>query len=137
MENRKIRITETDLKKLRAAISEANRTAYRNSIYVNQLEAELERAEILDPRKMPPDVITMNSKVVLTELDTGDPLVLKLVYPDDSTSDEENVSVLAPVGTAMIGYRVGDVFEWDTPGGKSKLRVDKILYQPESHGIFD
>lgn len=137
METRKIRITENDLKKLREAISEASRNEYRNSIYVRQLEAELDRAEIVDPRQMPPDVVTMNSKVVLTDLAVGEQMVLKLVYPEDSTTDDENVSVLAPIGTAMIGYRVGDSFEWDTPGGKSKLRVDQILYQPESNGIFD
>lgn len=137
METRTIRITENDEKKLRVAIFEAKKGEYRNSPYLKQLEGELDRAEIVHPKEIPADVITMNSRVVLTDLSEGDSMELVLVFPEDKGEIADSVSVLAPIGTAMIGYRVGDVFEWDTPDGPAKLRVEKILYQPESGGVFD
>jgi regulator of nucleoside diphosphate kinase len=137
MEPRTIRITENDHKKLREAMHSARVDGYRGSSYLQQLAAELERAEVVSPRDMPADVITMNSKVLLTDIASGEALELTLVYPQDSTTDVNNISVLAPIGTAMIGYRVGDVIEWDTPDGKTSLKVEKILYQPEAAGVFD
>ncbi len=137
MEPRTIQITETDLKKLREAMHSAKLGGYRGSPYLQQLASELDRAEVVKPREMPADVITMNSRVLLTDLEDGSRMELKLVYPQESTADEGNISVLAPIGTAMIGYRVGDVIEWDTPGGKASLKVEEILYQPEAAGVFD
>lgn len=136
MNARKIRITENDLKNLREAIREAENSGYRSSVYIQQLKGELDRAEVVPPEKIPADVITMNSRVVLTDLEDNSRLELTLVYPLDAQG-EGKVSILAPIGTAMLGYRVGDVFEWDTPAGKASLRVDEILYQPESAGVFD
>jgi regulator of nucleoside diphosphate kinase len=137
MEPRTIQITETDLKKLHEAMQSAKLGGYRGSPYLQQLAAELERARVVKPQEMPADVITMNSRVLLTDTEDGSRMELKLVYPQDSTTDENDISVLAPIGTAMIGYRVGDVIEWDTPGGKASLRVERILYQPEAAGVFD
>lgn len=137
MDTRTIRITENDLKKLNEAIYEAKNRDYRHSIYIRQLEGELGRAEIVPATKIPANVITMNTRVVLIDLSSGDPLELTLVFPEDAGKVDGGVSVLAPIGTAMIGYQVGDVFEWDTPDGKTKLRVEKILYQPEADGVFD
>lgn len=137
MESKTIRITEQDLKKLRDVILAAENSGYRNSIYIEQLEAELDRAEIVVPQQIPPDVITMNSRVLLTDLKTGEQMELTLVFPEEGVKGGGRVSVLAPIGTAMIGYRVGDQFDWDTPDGKTSLRVDKILYQPEASGNYD
>lgn len=137
MESKKIRVTENDYKKLREAIREAKNKAYRNSVYIQQLETELERAEIVPGERIPGDVVTMNSRVLLTDLAGGEPMELTLVFPADSGKDAGSISVLAPIGTAMIGYRVGDEFEWDTPEGKTRLRVEKILYQPEAEGKLD
>ena len=136
MKARKIRITDADLTKLREAIREARTGDYRSSIYLQHLASELDRAEIVTPKKIPADVITMNSKVVLTDLAEGDQMELTLVFPEDAKGPDQ-VSVLAPIGTAMIGYQVGDIFEWETPDGKTSLRVDKILYQPEASGVYD
>ncbi len=137
MKNRSICITENDHKKLIDAIREAKTGEYRNSIYIQQLEGELARAEIVPAKKIPMDVITMNSRVILTDLSEGETMDLTLVFPDDERKGVGFVSVLAPIGTAMIGYRVGDVFDWDTPDGKTSLRVEKILYQPEADGVYD
>ena len=137
MESKKIRVTENDTKKLREAIREAKTNDYRNSLYIQQLEGELDRAEIVPGKHIPEDDVTMNSRVLLTDLTDGEQMELTLVFPVDSGRDAGGVSVLAPIGTAMIGYRVGDEFEWDTPDGKTRLRVEKILYQPEAEGKLD
>lgn len=137
MENRMIQITENDLQKLREAIRQAKQGVYRNSVYIQHLEGELERAEIISAKQIPANVITMNTRVILTDLSTGDQMELVLVFPEDDSKGMNHLSVLAPIGTAIIGYQVGDVIAWDTPDGKTKLRVDKIIYQPEADGVFD
>ena len=99
------------------------------------LEAELDRADILDPQEMPANVVTMNSTVRFTLLESGKDQTLTLVYPKEADGSPDKVSVFAPVGTALLGLRVGDVFELPSPTGKSvTVKVDAITYQPESAG---
>jgi len=86
---------------------------------------------------VPPDVITMNSRVRLYDLDADEELIFTLVFPEDADPAENKISVLAPIGMAMLGYRVGDTFEWEVPAGISRLRVLEILYQPEAAGDYD
>jgi len=136
MERERIFITQNDLEALRTAIHEAENSGYRSSVYIKQLREELDRATIVSPEEIPADVITMKSTVMLTDLDNGEQMQLTLCYPQDARQ-EDQVSVLAPIGTAMLGYRVGDTFEWDTPSGKAHLRVDQVLYQPEATGKYD
>ena len=81
-------------------------------------------------------MITMNSKVCLQDLDSGEDLVYTLVFHGDADLESGRISVLAPVGTAMIGYRKGDRITWSVPGGLKRLKVKKILYQPEAAGDF-
>jgi regulator of nucleoside diphosphate kinase len=59
-----------------------------------------------------------------------------LVFPEDADVSQGKISVLAPIGTAMLGYRVGDTFEWDTPGGKRSIQVKRVIYQPEASGDY-
>lgn len=136
MERENIFITQNDLEALRDAIFEAENSGYRSSVYIKLLKEELNRATIVLPEKIPADTITMNSTVILTDLDNGEQMKLTLCYPQDARQ-EDQVSVLAPIGTAMLGYRVGDTFEWDTPSGKAHLRVDKVVFQPEATGNYD
>jgi regulator of nucleoside diphosphate kinase len=98
------------------------------------LEKELSRAEVVAPKDVPADVVTMNSKVSLRDLDTGDEMDITLVFPKDADITQDKVSVLAPIGTAMLGYRVGDVVEWTVPDGVRRLHIEKVLYQPEASG---
>ena len=137
MSERIIQITELDRKRLIDLILEAQSGEYRKSIYLDQLRGELERAQIVTPQEIPGDVITMNSTVALTDLDTGEEETYTLVYPENADTTQGKVSILAPIGTAMLGYRVGDVFEWEVPAGKRRLKVTKIHYQPEASGNFD
>jgi regulator of nucleoside diphosphate kinase len=76
----------------------------------------------------------MNSEVRLKDLDSGDVTVYRLVFPSQ-TRTENSISVLAPVGTAMLGYRVGDVIEWRVPKGVRRLKVLEVIYQPEAAGV--
>jgi len=76
---------------------------------------------------MPPDVIAMHSQAILVDEETGEEMELTLVFPDEADPIEGKISVLAPIGTAMLGYRTGDMFEWDTPGGMRKIRVVKVI----------
>lgn len=136
MEKRTIYITEYDMERLKDLLSEAKRLAPRGNEYLESLEAELERGQLVTPTQVPPNVITMNSKVCLADLDTNEEVVYTLVFPQDADVDEAKISILAPIGTAMLGYRVGDVFEWPVPDGVRRLRVKQILYQPEASGDY-
>lgn len=137
MSGKPIQITEFDLERLQKLLIEAKYTEYRKSQYLEKLQLELNRAEIVSPQEVPEDVITMNSTVCLVDLDTGEEEIYTLVFPEDAELRQGKISIFAPIGTAMLGYEVGDVFEWEVPAGKRRLRVEKILYQPEASGDFD
>lgn len=102
------------------------------------LEAELARAEIRESADMPPDVVTMRSQAVCVDERTGTRRVLRLVYPGEEGAAEGDVSVLAPVGAALLGLSTGQSIEWPLPGGRTtRLTVVDVLYQPESAGHPD
>jgi regulator of nucleoside diphosphate kinase len=130
-------ITEVDLARLRKLIDLARDTGSdANRLYLDRLEGELERAEVVNPNDIPRDVVTMRSTVRLKDLDSGKEMVYSLVFPNEADIDEGKISVLAPVGTAMIGYRVGDVIEWEVPSRLRRLKVEEIIYQPEASGDY-
>ena len=131
-----IYITEFDYQRLSGMIE---RMRERNNVdkeYLNKLEAELDRAEIVNPEDIPADVITMRSTVRLKDLVSGETNVYSLVFPTEADFSEGKISVLAPIGTAILGYKRGDTIEWPVPSGLRRLKVDKILYQPEAAGNF-
>lgn len=100
------------------------------------LEEELLRAEIVAPEQMPPHIVTMNSTVRF-RLEDGSELCLTLVYPKDMTDTGETISVLAPVGSALLGLSQGDSMEWPRPGGGLlRVQIIEITYQPEREGTF-
>jgi regulator of nucleoside diphosphate kinase len=96
------------------------------------LEEELDRAVVVDAEQLPPDVVTLDSRVQLIDLDSAEELLFAVVLPARANADEGRISVLAPLGMAVLGYRSGDVIEWDVPGGRRRLRVTRVLYQPEA-----
>lgn len=137
MSDKNIRITELDRQRLIDLIVNAQSGEYRGSIYLEKLRGELDRAQIVTPQEIPADVITMNSRVVLLDLDSSESETYTLVYPEHANTAEGKISILAPIGTAMLGYRVGDVFEWEVPAGKRRFKIEKILYQPEAAGDYE
>jgi regulator of nucleoside diphosphate kinase len=137
MTEKKIYITTFDLDRLTDLIEAYRNSGHQKKIPIDILEKELERAEIVDPKKVPADVITMNSTAYLKDLNTGEEIIWSLVFPKDANTEENRISVMAPIGMALLGYRVGDVIEWEVPGGLRKLKVIQTLYQPEACGHYD
>ena len=131
--NRTIYVTQADMNRLRSLMNAM--PSSREDL--KTLQAELDHAQIVAPAEIPADVITMNSKPELRDLEDGEIMTYTLVFPAKANVDEGLISVLAPVGTAMLGHRVGDEFEWHVPAGPIRLRVEKILYQPEAAGHYN
>lgn len=136
MANKEIYITENDIKRLKELIAVAREFGNEEEKYLFELEKELGRGKIVRPQDIPQDVITMNSKVHLRDLNSNEEFVYQLVFPDDADPSQGRISVLAPIGTALIGYSVGDIIEWEVPAGVAKLKVEKVLYQPEASGDY-
>jgi regulator of nucleoside diphosphate kinase len=134
--DRTIYITEYDMKRLRELIGDMKRFAYYGRDDIRDLEAELDRGQLITPQDVPQDVITMNSQACLLDLDTDEEMTYTLVFPKEANIDQGKISILAPIGTAMLGYRVGDVFEWQVPDGLRRLKVKTVLYQPEAAGDY-
>jgi regulator of nucleoside diphosphate kinase len=131
-----IYVTQPDYQRLNGLIEI---TRERNGVdreYLDKLEAELDRAEIVDPRHIPADVITMRSKVRLKDLVSGEANTYSLVFPTEADFNKGKISILAPIGTAILGYKLGDTIEWPVPSGLRRLKVDEILYQPEAAGDY-
>ena len=103
---------------------------------VEALEEEMNRANVVEPTEVPPEVVTMNSTVEFIDDKTGQTFQMTLVYPDAVTG-HETVSIFAPVGSALLGLSVGQSIVWQIPGGRElNLRVLKVLRQPEAIGEF-
>jgi regulator of nucleoside diphosphate kinase len=123
---RTIRITELDMKKL-AVLLEAWRPAREvDREHARELEQELENAQLIRPGESPAGVVTMNSRVTVTDLDSGREHAYTVVFPRDADLAEGRISVLAPIGTALLGYAVGDEIEWNVPGGVRRFRIEAV-----------
>ena len=96
----------------------------------------LDEGNHLPPRPIPPNVVTMNSRVVIVD-DSAVPRSVTLCYPEEADTSKARYSVLSPIGGALLGHQVGDVVTLETPGGKAvKLRIKRIEYQPEAAGNY-
>jgi regulator of nucleoside diphosphate kinase len=136
IKGRTILITDYDLERLRVLLKITKEFDYHSRDDLKELEAELDRANVVDSRDIPGNVITMNSKAVLMDLDTGEEMTYKLVFPHGADIDQHKISIFAPIGTAMLGYSVGDTIEWKVPAGLRRLKIKEILYQPEASGNY-
>ncbi|ASF14705.1 nucleoside diphosphate kinase regulator [Shewanella xiamenensis] len=133
MKTPKIIISEIDLERLERLLESLPANAFPGRA---ALEAELDRADIVPAAQMPANVVTMNSEVKFSVSSSNDTFCLRLVYPKDATG-EGTISILAPVGSALLGLSQGDEIEWPGPGGSMvKVRIEEIVYQPERNGDF-
>ena len=132
MKNRKIYITGKDKTKLKKLFSSTK--GFRNGDLktVRDLLSELNRAEVINDGNIEEAIITMNSTVLVEDIETKKDYTYTIVYPEDANSSENKISILAPIGTALLGFKAGDIIDWEVPAGKRKLRVKRILYQPEA-----
>lgn len=102
---------------------------------IERLEDELKRANVVEPEEVPSDVVTMNSTVRFVEEATGKEFELTLCYPHAIDGSAGKVSILAPVGSALLGLSVGQRIDWPLPGGRQmRVRIVDVLYQPERAG---
>lgn len=128
----KIVLTSLDLERLEAlldAFGDAD-----NPIH-NTLREELNRAEVVDPDQIPPGVVTMRSTVRFVVESTGEEFCKTLVYPREIDGSADRISVLAPIGSALLGLSEGDRIEWAVPGrGVVPVRIVEVVYQPERAG---
>ena len=133
MNKKRITVNSRDFLKLKQIIKSG--AASRN-INAKNLEAELSNAVLLDPGKIPPDLITMNTKVSFRDLTDSEDFVYTIVYPEEADIEKGKISVFAPIGTALLGYKEGEEVVWQVPAGLKSFRVEKILYQPEANGDY-
>jgi regulator of nucleoside diphosphate kinase len=136
MTRRQIIITTEDYQRLEALLTSKVARFVSGSDRVDELQAELNRARVVPQDSVPADVVTMNSTVTLRDLDTSEIETYTLVYPDRADIANDQLSILAPIGTAILGYRVGDELRWRVPEGWRRLKVEQVVYQPERVGDF-
>lgn len=130
MKERTIVITARDMARLRGLLDSVRRFDSRDHRHLAELEDELGRAEVI-PGRAPAHVVTMNSEVTVRHLDEGRTVTYKLVFPKDADVARNRLSVLAPLGTALLGYRAGDLLEWVMPGGVRRFRVEHVGHAPD------
>ncbi len=109
-------------------------TAKRNSVAA--LADELSKGNVVPASKVPADVVTLNSRIVLHDLDKETRMEVTLVLPAAANFAEGRLSVASPIGTAVLGYTEGDIIEWQVQSGMKRIQIEKLLYQPERAGDF-
>lgn len=126
-------ISEQDLHRLETMLEHQSKL----TITMQHLEEELARAEVVAPDAIPANVVTMNAKVLITIAPSTEATEITLVYPHDFRGDKGQVNVIAPVGAAILGLAEGQEIEWPQPDGHlMKVKIEKVLYQPEREGDY-
>jgi len=136
MAKRAIHITNYDMPRLRKLLEGTQLWNRKDREYLEHLEEELDRAVLIPSEKVPGNVVTMNSRMRVKDLDTEKEMLIQLVFPSEADFERGKISILAPIGTALIGYRAGDTVEWKVPSGLRRLRIEEVTYQPEASGDY-
>ena len=129
-------ITELDYTRLCTIINisrQRQSTEFKN---IEVLGSEIKRAKKIKSKKITPEFITMNSLIEVSDLETNRLMQLKLVYPGEADFKKGHISVLSPLGSALLGYKIGDTVSFAVPKGEKSVMINKILYQPEANGEF-
>lgn len=126
-------LSEQDLRRLETMLEHQSKLTPT----MEHLEDELARAQIVAPKDVPVNVVSMNAKVLVTIAPAIEPTEITLVYPHDFRGDKGQVNILAPVGAAILGLAEGQEIEWPQPDGHTmKVKIEKVLYQPERAGDY-
>ena len=131
-----IQVTTFDMNRLFAMIEQLRKSGFRETANLEKLEEELARSDEVAPTAGGADVVTMNSRVRLQDEASGQMLECNLVFPGEANASANRISIVAPLGTAILGYRVGDTVTWPMPGGERQYKIVEIAYQPEAAGDF-
>jgi len=126
---RQIVITESDIQRLEQLLETPVSSSPDR---LGQLEQEIHRAEVVASDEISATTVTMNSRVRVHDLDRGTDFVCTLVFPSEANADQKKISVLAPLGLALLGCRVDEIVEFSAPGGTRSVQVTAIEYQPEA-----
>ncbi len=132
MKKRKICITQQDQARLEELLLTAGNERERADLA--EMAAEINRASVVEASRIPASVVTMHSKVKLQDLDTGEKMVFTLVFPDEANIEAGKISVISPIGTAILGYAAGDEIAWKVPAGTRRIKIEEVLFQPEAAG---
>ena len=132
MKAKNIVITEADYVRLRRLVESSRLFRQHDAKHLDDLEQELERAAIMKAGEVPSDVVTMNSRVKVKDLNSGRVTTYQIVFPGQADIAKNRISVLAPIGTGLLGYRAGTTIEWQVPSGMRRFRILEVEYQPEA-----
>ena len=127
-------VTQLDYTRLTRLIQDMRNNKAIDPKYLGYLGLELQKAAIVNPAKITPEFITMNSVMDVEFLQSGRKMELRLVYPGEADFPKGLISVLSPLGCALLGYKAGDIIQFEAPAGTQKVRVEKVVYQPEANG---
>lgn len=134
---REIYITPQDLKRLKKELSMAGVSYSHGRDDLQLLAKELDRAKIIEASEIPEKIVTMNTRLIFRDLDDDSTMEVTIVFPIDANINKGKISVFSPIGTALLGYSEGDTIEWKVPDGITRIRIEKVLYQPEASGEFN
>jgi len=127
--NERVIITHDDFHTLSELIQ---RLPGEDHQYFNNLREKLEKAKRVERAELPPDVVALGSTVSLREVETDEEWVFTVCLPDDARVDENRISILSPLGTALLGHREGAIVEWPVPSGSIPVRIEEVLSQTEA-----
>jgi regulator of nucleoside diphosphate kinase len=131
MKGRSIIVADADMDRLSRLARALKLSLFRDQLQLELLEQTLESAEITSSERIPRDVIRMNYRIRVLDFDTRKVELYTLVFPENANLSTGSMSVLAPVGIALLGHRQGDVIETKVPGGTRRLRVERVLNRSE------
>lgn len=130
-------LTEQDLNRLRHLIAELERSARGMQAGVDALEEILDLGRVVPPHDIPRNVVTMNSTVVFEDMDTREQRSITIVYPDDADPLGGKISVLSPIGIALLGLTEGSETQLPLPHGRNaRICIREVAYQPEANGEY-
>ena len=130
MKAKSIVITEADYERLQRLIESSRQFRPRDANHLYHLEQELNRATIVKAGEVPHNLITMNSRVRVKDLNSGSEATYQIVFPNNADMAKNRISVLAPIGTGLLGYSAGTTVEWPVPSGIRRFRILEVEYQP-------
>lgn len=136
MNNQTILISTVDHAELKELIqANERRSGMMDGPALSRLGGELARAQLVSPDDLPSDVVTMGSVVKVRDMDTDERMQLTVSWPEDANPHEGCINVLAPLGMALLGARVGDDIEWPVPAGARRLRLEAVIFQPRAMSL--
>lgn len=129
-------VTDFDRRRLRGLLQLLRARSSVDATNLDALELELARAQVVPAAHVPPNVVTMNSHVLLVDADSQDVTSVSLVFPDARASQGSEVPVLSPLGLALLGCREGDQLFLQTGEETRRIRLQRVTYQPEASGDY-